>query len=424
VRCGNRTTAPRLLHRMPRLRRVLLGDGRQVSFNRARDIPLALLPARSDPATAQRTFVMTRAEHRDISNNRQSSSGCVCPNLERPLRRLLRAIPFATMLATTGGPALLNANLQTEETVYLNATQAQKAAAGAVMILPEVHANILLRAFPTNPAYGYDPTTGIPFAPPLPAPILAAVSAATNSIWANTQVNAVKGFIGATYNIYGNQYTYSGPYSSPTDSNGDPAPFQMSAAIGSNPFTVANSSALAYQIQQNDPTNIYGQSWAANTQTSDFPSAHTMLGNGDAISYAILAPGYYQQLVLAGVEFGYGTNVFGVHYPLDTIGGRILVTYVIAETLAGNPLYNSVTTFIPGNLASLSGTMQTYLGGGGSSPYAAPCAGNVAACVAGGVIPTAAAYTQAIQNYTYYLTYGLPSATRRWHRSCRRMPTG
>ena len=91
------------------------------------------------------------------------------------------------------------------------------------MILPEVHANILLRAFPTNPAYGYDPTTGIPFAPPLPAPILAAVSAATNSIWANTQVNAVKSFIGATYNIYGNQYTYSGPYSSPTDSNGDPA---------------------------------------------------------------------------------------------------------------------------------------------------------------------------------------------------------
>ena len=31
--------ATRLLHLMPRLRRVLLGNGRQVSFNRVRDIP-------------------------------------------------------------------------------------------------------------------------------------------------------------------------------------------------------------------------------------------------------------------------------------------------------------------------------------------------------------------------------------------------
>ena len=53
--------------------------------------------------------------------------------------------------------------------------------------------------------------------------------------------------------------------------------------------------------------------------------------------------------------------------------------------------------------------MQGYLGGGGSSPYAAACAGNVAACVAGGVIPSAANYAQQIQNYTDDLTYGLPS---------------
>ena len=31
--------ATRLLHLMPRLRRVLLGDGHQASFNRVRDIP-------------------------------------------------------------------------------------------------------------------------------------------------------------------------------------------------------------------------------------------------------------------------------------------------------------------------------------------------------------------------------------------------
>ena len=57
--------------------------------------------------------------------------------------------------------------------------------------------------------------------------------------------------------------------------------------------------------------------------------------------------------------------------------------------------------------------MQSYLaqaglGGGGASPYAAACA-NLAACLGNGTIPTAAAYTQAAQNYTYYLTYDLPA---------------
>ena len=96
-------------------------------------------------------------------------------------------------------------------------------------------------------------------------------------------------------------------------------------------------------------------------------------------------------------EFAYDLNVFAGHYPLDVIGGRILGTYVLAQTLAGNPIYPSA---IPANLASLSQAMQTYLGGGGSSPYAAQCAGNVAACVAGGVIPSAAEYAQQIQTYT------------------------
>ena len=34
------------------------------------------------------------------------------------------------------------------------------------------------------------------------------------------------------------------------DPNGDPRPFQMSSAIANNPFTPANSSLIAYQIQQ------------------------------------------------------------------------------------------------------------------------------------------------------------------------------
>jgi autotransporter-associated beta strand protein len=52
--------------------------------------------------------------------------------------------------------------------------------------------------------------------------------------------------------------------------------------------------------------------------------------------------------------------------------------------------------------------MQAYLGGGGSSPYAAPCAASVAACVAAGAIPSAATYSQGRQSYAQFLTYGLP----------------
>ena len=74
---------------------------------------------------------------------------------------------------------------------------------------------------------------------------------------------------------------------------------------------------------------------------ADFPSAHTMLATFDAITSAVLAPGYYQQLAQSVEDFAYDLNVFGVHYPLDVIGGRILGTYVLAQTLSGNPLYPS-----------------------------------------------------------------------------------
>ena len=91
------------------------------------------------------------------------------------------------------------------------------------------------------------------------------------------------------------------------------------------------------------------------------------------------------------------------------IGGRILGTYVLAETLAGNPLYPGRTA-IPANLAVAQPGDAGYLGGGGSSPYAAACAGSVAACVAGGTIPSAAAYAQQIRRpIRNDLTYGLPS---------------
>ena len=198
--------------------------------------------------------------------------------------------------------------------------------------------------------------------------------------------------------------TRIGPYG--TDPFGDPRPFQTSSAIANNPFTPANSSLIAYQIQQTN--NGDQQNWQSYVQSPSFPSGHSAIGNVNAIVFAILAPGYFQQLLQSGVDFGYSRNVFGAHYPLDVIGGRILATYVTAETLAGDNRCTRPGLHSGQSPLAQHGRCRAYLGGGGASPYAAACA-DLAACLGNGTIPTAAAYTQAAQNYAYYLTYDLPA---------------
>jgi PAP2 superfamily protein len=285
-----------------------------------------------------------------------------------------------SLLNTPEGVALLNANLQTEEDIYLNSTQARKVIAATNVLIPYIPDNILIWAFPNNPNYTYTPA-GYPTAPQLPADVLTAVGALAS----NVQLVPVKTYMGMPADIYGHAYG-----NTTSDPNGDPAPYEVSTAIASHPFTAANSSLLAYQIQQTTVTG-YGEDWQSNMDVSDFPSAHSMAGNINAIPFAILAPGFYQQFILAGGNFSYSPAVFGVHYPIDIIAGRILATYVTAQTLANNPLY-ATGVVTPGTLGTLSQEMQGYLGGGASSPYAAPCAASVAACVAHGVIPTAAAH--------------------------------
>ena len=56
--------------------------------------------------------------------------------------------PFNDLLNTPAGQAVLTANLQTINAIYLNSTQAQKIASGTVLIPQDIPANLLLRAFP------------------------------------------------------------------------------------------------------------------------------------------------------------------------------------------------------------------------------------------------------------------------------------
>jgi autotransporter-associated beta strand protein len=316
-----------------------------------------------------------------------------CPTACQEQEQEQLLAPFTSLRSTPAGLAVLNANLLMEDIIYRNSTRAEKIAAGTIFVTSNngLTANILLRAFPESAAFGYT-SSGLPSAPALPA----SVGNVVQTLYNDFQQDALKQNSGEVYYLTYGVLPGQGPAS------GNPPPYQVSSLIYNNPFTAANSSLLAAEDQQ---TNLNNLNWQNPFQSGDFPSAHTVAGTANAITFAILAPGYYQQLALSVAEFAYDLNVFGEHYPLDVIGGRILETYVIAQALSG-AYPNGIAA--PDTLATLSQAMQAYLGGGASSPYAASCAGRPAACIAGGTIPSLATYAGWAATYTYYLTYNLP----------------
>jgi outer membrane autotransporter protein len=316
-------------------------------------------------------------------------------------------LPFASLLNSPAGLAVLEANMQAEEEIYASASPARRTLAAENALVDQAPQSILIGAFPNNSNF-YFSAAGVPTtSTPIPTSVTTAVTSVTDNMASGAVTGDLKSYFGQ-FDIYGIAYG-----NTTADPNGDPRPFQTSSAIANNPFTPANSSLIAYEIQQTGYISTDPQNWQSYLTSPSFPSGHSAIGTVNAIVFAILAPGYYQQLLQSAADFGYSRNVFGVHYPLDVIGGRILATYVTAETLAGdNSLYSS-GSFTQANVLSslsnsLSAQMQAYLGGGGASPYAAACA-NLVACLGNGTIPTAAAYTQAAQNYAYDLTYDLPA---------------
>ena len=76
-----------------------------------------------------------------------------------------------------------------------------------------------------------------------------------------------------------------------------------------------------------------------NTTSGSFPSAHSIGGNIAALTYAVMMPEAYQDLMLSAQTFGLSRNIFGVHYPTDIIGGRIVAYYTMAQALANNPSF-------------------------------------------------------------------------------------
>ena len=213
------------------------------------------------------------------------------------------------------------------------------------------------------------------------------------------------GFVDKLRDYYGEQNVYGIAYGIlPPYNNGDPRPFQVSPEINGHPWTTADASSIAVGIQQGANS---GESWQSLATSPAFPSAHSSTGNTVALTYAILAPEYYQELLQAGVDFGLSRNIFGAHYPLDVIGGRLIATYNVAQMLNGKLDYKHPIT--SRDIAEASESLQGYLGSGGESQYAAACAASVAGCIAAGAIPTAAEFAERRDQYRFLLTYDLPS---------------
>ena len=88
-----------------------------------------------------------------------------------------------------------------------------------------------------------------------------------------------------------------------------------------------------------------------------------------ALTYAMMMPEAYQDLMHAAQQFGLSRNIIAVHYPTDIIGGRIVAYYAMAQVLANNPLF--VTGDYQALLQSTATTLRGAIAGGVPRPMPA-----------------------------------------------------
>ncbi|WP_444932066.1 autotransporter domain-containing protein [Microbulbifer sp. SSSA002] len=311
--------------------------------------------------------------------------------------------PFVDLTSSSAGEEALQANLQKTEEIYLNSTRNERAEAATNSQLQEIVIpirNVWVIAAPElsekfNSGNLPDPGSNAP-----PQSYLNLISGSTNDF--TSIVSPLKNYF-ATFDVYGNAYGHL-----PNVTNRDPRPFQVSQSIYSNAWTPANTDLFAVEIQQCTvpPPPYADESWEDLSESPAFPSGHSTIGNTIGIISAMTAPQYFKELVYAGTQFSYSRVIFGAHYSLDVIGGRIVATYNIANALNGTYDYDNPITLA--GLKAAGVDLQDYLGSGGESPYAAACAEDVGACIRAGVIPSAAAFEQEREAYRYLLTFGLP----------------
>lgn len=186
----------------------------------------------------------------------------------------------------------------------------------------------------------------------------------------------------------------------------------------SRPSQVSPTGIIGY-----DPTALQGIS-----SNPSFPSGHTTYAYTDSILIGMMAPQFYQSMLLRASEYGNSRISLGVHYPLDIIASRSFVSYDLAQLLnatgAAYTQTNVASGATPQNLNTQFQTAATafdsYL-----NTQTGGCGGSLSACAANNPYNTysAATYTSApfVTNagsttasansaiYQSRLTYGLPT---------------
>ncbi len=331
------------------------------------------------------------------------SLDCSCNNHEACIATGQLLSPFLGLPESSAGEAALKSNLERIEEIYLNSSPDEKAQAAIDSQLdPESVPvrNIWAIATPDLSEKFNDGA--------LPNPGMNSPPHSYQTLIEDSLDNT--GFIAgdlkdyfATANVYGEAYG-----ALPGVTNPDPRPFQVSKEIADSPWTTAETEAFAVDIQQSmtPPAPFTDESWEGLSDSPAFPSGHSTGGNTVAIVSAMAAPQYYKDLVYAGTRFALSRNIFGAHYPLDVIGGRIIATYNVANVLNGTFDYPAAFTLDDLELAGAD--LQDYLGSGGESPYAAACEGNLAACIREGAIPSPETFEEEREDYRFLLTYDLP----------------
>ena len=145
-----------------------------------------------------------------------------------------------------------------------------------------------------------------------------------------------------------------------------------------------------------------------------FPSGHSTFSYAQDLLFGIMVPERYRQLLTRASEYGNSRIVLGAHFPLDIIGGRIIATYDVVQLLNNNPAFlnKTVSVFGSGDTVTTSSDFAALFDKATAdlrNLLQEGCGAELSTCAAAAAPDRFSNTRQNRDEYTFRLTYGLPS---------------